>query len=91
MTSHALNIESMCLAPVMLCPEGFQPWEPTPKRRALKGRQIERTNHTNAGCPCNMPICSFARSSRPFRAKRFIGWFPGLKPWAKLSWHLRAV
>jgi hypothetical protein len=34
----------------MLCPEGalglspgFQPWESTPKRRALKGRQIERT------------------------------------------------
>jgi hypothetical protein len=79
----------MCLAPGMLCPEGavglspgFQPWEPTPKRRALKGRQIERTNHTNAGCRCNMSI---ARSSRPFRAKRFIDWFPGLKPWAESS------
>jgi hypothetical protein len=79
----------MCIAPGMLCPEGavglspgFQPWEPTPKRRALKGRQIERTNHTNAGCRCNMSI---ARSSRPFRAKRFIDWFPGLKPWAESS------
>jgi hypothetical protein len=74
----------MWLAPGMLCPEGavglspgFQSWEPTPKRRALKGRQIERTNHTNAGCLCNMSI---ARSSRPFRASRFIDWLPGLKP-----------
>jgi hypothetical protein len=32
----------------------FQPWEPTPKQRALKGRQIERTNHTNTRCRCNM-------------------------------------
>ena len=22
-------------------------------------------------------------SSGPFRANRFIGWFPGLKPWAQ--------
>ncbi len=24
---------------------GFQPWEPPPERRALKGRQIQRTNN----------------------------------------------
>jgi hypothetical protein len=79
----------MCLASVMLCPEGavglspgFQPWEPTPKRRALKGRQIERINHTNAGCRCNMSLCSLLS---PFQGEAFYCGFPGLKPWAESS------
>jgi hypothetical protein len=28
---------------------GFQPWEPPPRRFALKGRQIECTNNAKAG------------------------------------------
>ena len=47
------------------CPEGatglsprFQPWEPIPKRCALKGRQIECTSHTKAGVIVNMSQCS---------------------------------
>jgi hypothetical protein len=66
----------MCLAPVILCPEGavglspgFQPWEPTPKRGAQKGQQIGRTNHTKARCHCD--ISQFARSSRPFQGEPF--------------------
>jgi hypothetical protein len=56
-----VTLVNMCLASVILCPEGavglspgFQPWEPTPKRGALKGRQIGRTNYTKVRCYCDM-------------------------------------
>jgi hypothetical protein len=59
--------------------QGFNPWEPIPKRCALKGRQIERTSHTKAGVIVNMSHCS---SLAPSERNVLIGWFPGLKPWA---------
>jgi hypothetical protein len=42
---------------------------------ALQGRQIEHRKNTRH--PCN--------ALSPFRANREMGWFPGLKPWAKFS------
>ena len=67
----------MCLAIIrpILCPKGavglspgFQPWEPSPKRRALKGRQIERNNPTKARFGCNMAqlLAPLAPSGRTF-------------------------
>src|SRR5580658_3081168 len=61
---------------------GFQPWEPIPKRRALKGRQIERTKHTKGRYDCNMSNCLLLS---PFQGEPFILGFPGLKPWAESS------
>jgi hypothetical protein len=70
-----------------LCPypylsPGFQPWDPNPKRRALKGRQIERTKHTKASYDCNMSqlLAPLAPSGRTVYLQ-----FPGLKPWAEFS------
>jgi hypothetical protein len=39
-----------CLEEAIELSPGFQPWEPTiSERRALKGRQIERTNKVEVG------------------------------------------
>src|SRR5271165_3954158 len=79
---------------------GFNPGNRPINGSALKGRQIGRNNNTRVKCSekC-LALCqtnaSFILgsdrgglvhvSSRPFRANGFIGWFPGLKPWAQ-SW-----
>jgi hypothetical protein len=56
--------------PTPISAQGFNPGNRHPERRALKGRQIERTKHTKARYNCNN--VSIARSSRPFRANRLF-------------------
>jgi hypothetical protein len=65
------------------------------ERRALKGRQIERPSKAESDFDgtSQLRTLTFARPqvrassgtpiSRPFRASRFLGDFPGLKPWAE--------
>jgi protein involved in polysaccharide export with SLBB domain len=84
------------------CPEGatglspgFQPWEPnTPRRRALKGRQIEFTGNTEIGSngrpsPLRTPILRdngyeiHPVPCRPFRASHSFWAFPGSKRWVE--------
>src|ERR1700761_5663782 len=87
MKLEILNKYRYLFGAVRLCPKGaaglspgFQPWETTPKRRAPKGRQIERPNHTKARRHSIFLICSLLS---PLQGDPFDGWFPGLTPWAE--------
>ncbi len=64
------------------CPEGaeefspgFQPWEPSSSRFALKGREIDS----------RLILRLTPSILSPFRAIRRGVRFPGLKPWAEFS------
>jgi hypothetical protein len=83
-----------CLCPYPYLSPGFQPWEPSPERRALKGRQIEHPN--NAAKVSNFRTsqlrtlflrndrCEFHLASLShLQGESFIIKFPGLKPWAE--------
>jgi hypothetical protein len=52
---------------------GFNPGDPVPRRRALKGRQIKRRHNTG----------QTSTHLSPLQGEAFVWMVPGLKPWAK--------
>src|ERR1700719_1565587 len=95
------------LRPEGRCPKGatglspgFQPWDRLPRRRALKGRQIEYTNNAEVGFDCgtsqlrtlifrNDWMPNFIWDPVAPSERTIILRFPGLKPWAEFWWGLR--
>jgi hypothetical protein len=81
---------------IVLSPGFFNPGTDHLGRRALKGRQIESTNNAEMGFNCGTSqlrtlICAtigcelitWSGILPPLQGETLIGWFPGLKSWAK--------